>query len=224
VKGKTIAERAAPMLEKRWKDFEKQFKNADEMKTKMGEAQISANDVKQELKIQIYREMLLADKIQVSKKEVKDFYDKNKENLATPERIRLGRIVVATESEAKDVQLSLSVGADFGALAKAKSIDPATRDRGGELGVFSPGMLAPNIEKQLFALDKGKTAILQDGQSYQVLEVLDKSKAEPAVWNKAMQDKIQDALEKQKLSSEYPKWLEKAQTASQIKINIPLGQ
>jgi peptidyl-prolyl cis-trans isomerase C len=82
------------------------------------------------------REDVLA-KQPVTPDEIKQYYDENKARFETPKRIRLWRIQVADEATAKDI-LSQVKGTDgakkWGDLAREKSLDKATAQRGGELG------------------------------------------------------------------------------------------
>jgi peptidyl-prolyl cis-trans isomerase C len=65
-------------------------------------------------------------------------------------------ILVKTEGEAKDIIAQLDKGADFSALAKAKSIDSGSGAKGGELGWFSASQMVPEFSKATAALKKGK--------------------------------------------------------------------
>jgi peptidyl-prolyl cis-trans isomerase C len=65
-------------------------------------------------------------------------------------------ILVKTEGEAKDIIAQLDKGADFAALAKAKSIDTGSGAKGGELGWFSPGQMVPEFSAATAKLAKGK--------------------------------------------------------------------
>jgi len=65
-------------------------------------------------------------------------------------------ILVKTEGEAKDIIAQLDKGADFSALAKSKSIDTASAQRGGDLGWFAPTQMVPEFSKAVAALKKGK--------------------------------------------------------------------
>lgn len=82
------------------------------------------------------REEVLA-KEPVTDAEVKQYYDENKARFETPKRLRLWRIQVADEATAKDI-IAQSKGTDgpkhWGDLAREKSLDKATAQRGGELG------------------------------------------------------------------------------------------
>jgi peptidyl-prolyl cis-trans isomerase C len=65
-------------------------------------------------------------------------------------------ILVKTEGEAKDIIAQLNKGADFSALAKSKSIDTASAEKGGDLGWFSANQMVPEFTKATAALAKGK--------------------------------------------------------------------
>jgi peptidyl-prolyl cis-trans isomerase C len=73
----------------------------------------------------------------ITQDDIKQYYDENKARFETPKRIRLWRIQVADEAGAKDIiaQVKGTDGAKrWGDLARDKSLDKATAQRGGELG------------------------------------------------------------------------------------------
>ncbi|MDR0806919.1 MAG: peptidylprolyl isomerase [Enterobacteriaceae bacterium] len=76
----------------------------------------------------------LADSLNVSDEEIADFYDKNKPMFVQKPRSDYSIIVLAKESDAKDVLAQLKNGADFAALAKEKSIDKDSAAKGGDIG------------------------------------------------------------------------------------------
>jgi peptidyl-prolyl cis-trans isomerase C len=82
------------------------------------------------------REDVLA-KEPITDAELKQYYDENKARFETPKRLRLWRIQVADEATAKDI-IAQSKGTDgpkrWSDLARDKSLDKATSQRGGELG------------------------------------------------------------------------------------------
>src|SRR5690606_21042584 len=59
-----------------------------------------------------------------------------KENPAK-EEVSARHILVQTEAQAKEIIGELGKGADFAELARDKSIDPAGKQQGGDLGYFS---------------------------------------------------------------------------------------
>lgn len=64
-------------------------------------------------------------------------------------------ILVETEEEAKAIASELESGADFAALAKEKSTGPSGPN-GGALGWFEKGMMVPEFEAAVMALEPGQ--------------------------------------------------------------------
>lgn len=73
------------------------------------------------------------EKIEVTSREIDDFYNKNKELLKEPEQRKIAEIVTKSEEEAKQVYIELLKGGDFASLAKQYSKAP-TATNGGDLG------------------------------------------------------------------------------------------
>lgn len=115
--------------------------------------------VQKELAVQVWQKREL-DKVQVSDKELKDYYDKNKEEFNEKESVHARHILVATEDEAKsivDELKSLSgseLQAKFIELAKAKSTGPSG-PKGGDLGFFAQGQMVPAFNDKVFSMEVG---------------------------------------------------------------------
>ncbi|MFA4889697.1 MAG: peptidyl-prolyl cis-trans isomerase [Candidatus Omnitrophota bacterium] len=75
-------------------------------------------------------------KIEVSTKEIEDFYNQNKDSLREPEQRKISEIVTNTEDEAKQVNIQLLQGGDFIALSKQLSKSPKSQE-GGDLGFLT---------------------------------------------------------------------------------------
>jgi len=66
-------------------------------------------------------------------------------------------ILVETEEEAQAIKAELDAGADFAVLAKEKSTGPSGPN-GGALGWFSEGMMVPEFETAVVALEPGQVS------------------------------------------------------------------
>ena len=93
-------------------------------------------------KIQRYREERLIDAfrrkvvlplIKVDENEILEYYNANTGKFMDPGMFKLRMILVKDEKEAKELVSELKRGADFGFLAKKRSIDPS-KEKGGEAG------------------------------------------------------------------------------------------
>lgn len=79
------------------------------------------------------------EKVDVSGKEIEDFYNQNKELLKEPEQRRILEIMTPSEEEAKQVNIEILKGGDFAGLAKQYSKAP-TATKGGDLGFIALDM------------------------------------------------------------------------------------
>ena len=102
----------------------------------------------------------------VNDAEIEAFFEENAGQLGMrPATIEFRQVVVAPQPsdsaraaairEAREVLDQLAAGGDFSLLARRHSDDPATRERGGELGWFRRGRFVPEFEAVAFALRPG---------------------------------------------------------------------
>jgi parvulin-like peptidyl-prolyl isomerase len=102
---------------------------------------------------------------------------------ANQDQVHARQIVVASEDQARDVLNQLQSGADFASLAQQLSTDAATKANGGDLGWFSRGSKAKEIEDAAFSLQPGQLSdVISSGGSFVVLQVVehDPNRAVPA--------------------------------------------
>jgi parvulin-like peptidyl-prolyl isomerase len=115
--------------------------------------------IEKDLAIQVWQKREL-DKIKVSDKKLKDYYNKNKDEFIEKESVHARHILVKTEDEAKKIVSELkSLKADalkdrFIALAKEKSTGPSGPN-GGDLGYFAQGQMVPEFNDKVFSMKVG---------------------------------------------------------------------
>ncbi len=90
----------------------------------------------------------------ISDAQLKTQYDAMKAQMGSTE-YKLRHILVANEDDAKAVIANLKKGAKFEELAK-QSIDPGSKENGGDLGWASAGNFVKPFSEALVALNKGK--------------------------------------------------------------------
>jgi len=105
---------------------------------------------------------------------VKEYYDANQDEFATPEILRASHILVKTEDEAKDVLSDLKRDAKFEDLAREHSIDPSS-EKGGDIGYFVRGQLDPDFEKACFNLEEGQlSGVVKTKFGYHIVKLTER--------------------------------------------------
>ena len=139
-------------------------------------------------------------KASVTEKDAKEYYDKHKAELASVSQIRASHILVKTEAEANKIIDKLKKGEDFAALARKYSIDKGTAKNGGDLGYFTAGQLAPEVEQAAVKLKPGEIGgPVKTKFGYDVIKVVDKKMGKPVEF-----EKIKNVI-MQRISSEKQK-------------------
>ena len=123
---------------------------------------------------QVIIEELLRRKVeastQVSDEEARKAYEQN-QPLFSSETVGVSHIMVKTESDAEAVQAELKAGKDFADVAKAKSQDQGSAEKGGDLGMVGRGQTEPEFEAAAFALKEGDlSGIVKTQYGYHILK------------------------------------------------------
>ena len=125
--------------------------------------------------------------VEVAEQDVKDFYEQNKDKMVEPERVHARHILIkvnraASKNEIKKARQKLEKilkrakkGEVFTKLATEFSEDPGSKTKGGDVGYFSKGRMAPEFEKTAFALKKGEISdIIQTNFGFHIIKLEDK--------------------------------------------------
>lgn len=103
----------------------------------------------------------LADDVAVDEQALKAFYEERKAAAQQQEERHAAHILLTgpgAEAQAADLLVQIKNGADFAELAKQYSQDPGSKDKGGDLGWITTGMLVGPFEDKLFAMQDGEVA------------------------------------------------------------------
>jgi EpsD family peptidyl-prolyl cis-trans isomerase len=158
-------------------------------------------------------------KAKVTEKDAKDYYDKHKEELASVSQIRASHILVKTETEAIKILESLKKGADFAALAKKSSIDTGTAKNGGDLGYFSAGQMAPEIEQAAIKLKPGEVSgPVKTKLGYDIIKLVDKKMGKPIEFEK-IKNAIMQRISSEKQKEVFDSYVENLKKSYKVDIN-----
>jgi peptidyl-prolyl cis-trans isomerase C len=107
---------------------------------------------------------------QVSDDEARKAYEENK-TLFSAETVGVSHIMLKSESDAEAVQAELKAGKAFEEVAKEKSQDQGSAEKGGNLGTVGRGQTEPEFEAAAFALKEGEVSgIVKTQYGYHILK------------------------------------------------------
>ena len=134
------------------------------------------DEMKNTLLIELYIKRNVVDRVNVSDQAVQDYFNKNKQDLGS---VRLSHILVKSEADAAGVLAKAKSGEDFAGLAKRYSLDPNTKNKGGDLGEVRWAQFgSPSLRDAAFKLKKGEiSGIVKSQFGYHILKVTDKKPA-----------------------------------------------
>jgi peptidyl-prolyl cis-trans isomerase C len=122
---------------------------------------------------------------------------------------KAAHILVETEEEAKALVDELNGGADFAALAKEKSTGPSGPN-GGALGWFGKGMMVPEFENAVVAMEPGAiSAPVKTQFGWHVIK-LEETRIKQAPPLEQVRDELRVTLEQDAVKAHIDALMEKA--------------
>ncbi|SHK23551.1 foldase protein PrsA [Caminicella sporogenes DSM 14501] len=179
-------------VEEKYKDFSKQLESNKELKKFYEEKNIDENFIKKQIKMELYLKEF-RNKIfeQAGLNDEKKLQELIKNY---PIKVRARHILVKDEKLAKDLLKRIKAGEDFAQLAKEYSEDPGSKEKGGDLGYFSRGVMVPEFEEAAFSLKKGEVSdLVKTRFGYHIIKTEE---------IKTIEDLIKDGLEKEQIEKE----------------------
>ena len=130
--------------------------------------------------------------------EMKKEYDNIISEMGDQKEYHARHVLLKTEQEAKTTISRLGKGAKFAELAR-KSLDPGSKDNGGDLGWVNPAMLAPPFSEAMVKLSKGKytTAPVKTDYGYHVILLEDVRDLQPPAFDEIKQE-LQQRMQQQR--------------------------
>jgi parvulin-like peptidyl-prolyl isomerase len=138
-------------------------------------------DVEQRLRIERFIATLTAHVATPRRKDVVEYYKKNRASFHAPEAVHAAHIVKnidertdesAARSAIEDIHRALHEGAEFESLADERSDCPG---RGGDLGYFGRGEMVDEFERVAFALSPGEISdIFRTPFGFHIVKIYDR--------------------------------------------------
>ncbi|HVB98477.1 MAG TPA: peptidylprolyl isomerase [Candidatus Dormibacteraeota bacterium] len=190
------------------------------------------NDYKDTIRRQLLTQQLIQQDVggslQIGRAEIQKYYDAHKSQFNRPESVVLREIFLSTKGmtpvqiaaarkKIDNLRQRVSNGDDFGQLAKLYS-QGSTAQKGGELGTFQRGELAPDIENAVFKLQHDQmTPVIQTPAGFELLQVEQHYQAGIQPLDAVLND-VENDIYLQKIGPALRAYLEKLRGQSYIKM------
>jgi len=165
---------------------------------------------------------------ELTDKELRDRYDREKERYRLPERARLREIVILkpegvmaleqTRQHVQQIAEQARNSADFALLAKTTSQAP-TKDKGGDLGEVAKGELLPELDKAVFNSPSGAIiGPIEAKTAWHILKVEQRLPSEVPAFE-SIKDKLRKDASDDAWQRDYKAYIEKLRKDAFIQIN-----
>jgi foldase protein PrsA len=146
------------------KEFEKiksqQFPKAEEFKKFLATSGQSVSDLLLRVKLNLLsskiQQKVSKEKGKVTQAQISKYYNEHKSQFGTPEKRTVKIILTKTEAQANKAKQEIESGKSFSSVAKAVSIDPTSKAKGGEITGVVKGQEEKALDEAIFSAPKGK--------------------------------------------------------------------
>ncbi|PTK69887.1 peptidylprolyl isomerase [Staphylococcus haemolyticus] len=157
------------------KKEQKQYGGKDQFESMLKQQGMSLDDYKEQKKLAAYQKQLLADKVKVSDKELKENTKKASHILIkvkSSSSDKEGLSDKKAKEKAEKIQKEVEKNPDkFGEIAKKESMDSSSAKKHGSLGYVVKGQMVSKFEKPLFKLKEGQVSdVVKTDYGYHVIK------------------------------------------------------
>ena len=207
------------------------FPSETEFKKALVQANLSEtavrNQIREEVAITQLVDKQFGEKLTVSDKESKNYYDGHTNLFKQPEQVRASHILIKVDPQAdesqkaearkkiEEIQKKLQGGEDFAVLAKEYSECPSGAN-GGDLKYFRRGQMVKPFETEAFSLKPGEVSeIVETMFGYHLIKVTDK-KPEETVAYENVNEKIKEHLGREKARAETKRYVDSLKEGAEV--------
>jgi foldase protein PrsA len=179
---------------------------------------LTEDDVRSALREQLILDKALSKDVTITPAQIQAYFNKNHAAFDKPEEVTARHILVPNLATANKVEAALKAGGNFAALAKQYSIDPGSKDKGGDLGSFRRGQMVPAFDKVAFSEPVGAiSAPVKSPFGYHIIQVTARDPGQKATLASAT-DRITDMLRQQQESPLIQPFLQNLQQKATIQV------
>lgn len=149
---------------------------------------------------------------------IETYFTTHRKEFDQADQVRVRHILVDSEPKARLILVRLERGEKFEDLARQVSIDPGSKDAGGDLGFVSRGSLVPEFEKVAFSLKPGqRSGIVKTQYGFHIIQVLEVKPGKAATLTPEVREQIRNKLTTADREKAFTEWLKQLKAKATIK-------
>lgn len=186
---------------------------------------------REQLAVQKYVRTKLTQNVNVSEQATRDFYEKNKAQIAQPERVHLRHILIGVKPDASaadkenarkkanDLLKRIQSGEDFAKLAQESSDDPGSKPRGGDLSWVVRGQTVPTFEAAAFALKNPNdlSPVVESPFGYHIIQLLERQEASSIPYEQ-VKERLEGMLKQQQAQQQVASRVRDLRTKGKVEV------
>lgn len=171
----------------------------------------------------------LRNRAEMSDRELREKFNREKENYRLPERARLREIVILKPASdisadlarrrAEDLALQAkAAGANFATIASTAS-ESATKERGGELGDVTRGELIPDLDRAVFNAQTGAViGPIETKSAWHILKVEQRLPSEVPAFE-SVKERLRKDESEESFNRDYKAYIERLRKDAFVQVN-----
>ena len=220
------------LVDKALAEFKAGFKRAADYESALKDIGFTEETLKGQIRDGLTVKALIDDeviqKISLSDKQIRAYYDDNPSFFQQPEQVRASHILIAVPEGASEEKKAAALaeiqalkaridnGENFATLAMEHS-DCPSKAKGGDLGIFGRGQMVAPFSEAAFALEPGQVSgVVQTRFGYHLIRLTEKRAAQTLAFND-VKEAITTRLRQEEESTKIEAYLEKLKEHADIK-------
>lgn len=213
-------------IEAQFEELKHGFPTVEEFNTALAEANMTADDLRQQLRDQLVTQRLMEELVgdaAVTDEEVAEYYEQNTAEFEEQAAVRASHILFGPDDRAtaERVLAEINDGGDFAALAKEHSKDPGSAAQGGSLGWSDPAQpYVAEFQSALEQLEVGQVSGLVETEfGWHVIRVDEKRDNRVRTLEEA-RDQIEQTILQERNIAAYQEFLAEIRANAEIEILV----
>ncbi|MFH1799027.1 MAG: peptidylprolyl isomerase [Candidatus Omnitrophota bacterium] len=207
-------------LQKKIEKIRSYYKTEEEFLQALSAKGMTLSDFKSEIRdgmlAQNFIDKEVGSKVTIFPTEVEELYQKNKEKLVSPKKVKVREIMIRKKGEpdetdarkkTEDILSDIKNGKDFANLAAQYSEGPYARN-GGDMGYITTGQVLEEIEDAVFKLNEGDVSDIVETSIGYHLFLVEHMQEEYLLPFEEARSYLEQQLYMKKFEEQMIKWLE----------------